>query len=77
LRSLNLWGTAISDLTPLQGLNALEALSLGGTAVSDLAPLRGLAALQRLYLDETAKPAKINALREALPNLEIEILPLF
>ena len=53
LKSLDLRGTQVSDLTPLSGLTALKSLDLRGTQVSDLTPLSGLTALKSLYLSST------------------------
>ena len=53
LESLDLWGTQVSDLTPLSGLTALKSLNLSGTQVSDLTPLSGLTALESLVLSDT------------------------
>jgi Leucine Rich repeats (2 copies) len=49
LEWLNISGSKISDLSPLQGLPRLEKLSLINTLVSDLTPLRGLPRLSHLY----------------------------
>jgi internalin A len=53
LTMLNLSGTQVSDLTPLQGLRTLASLYLSGTQVSDLTPLQGLRTLASLYLSGT------------------------
>lgn len=53
LESLNLWGSQVSDLTPLRGLTVLKSLNLSGTQVRDLTPLRGLAVLKSLNLNGT------------------------
>ena len=50
LRSLDLSGTRISDVTPLAGLTALQYLDLTNTAVTDLAPLAALSELRWLNL---------------------------
>jgi hypothetical protein len=47
---LDLYGTGVSDLTPLAGLTGLHTLHLSRTDVSDLAPLAALTGLQSLYL---------------------------
>ncbi len=51
---LDLDGTAVSDLRPLQALTQLQMLSLRQTAVSDLRPLQTLIQLQYLYIRQTA-----------------------
>ena len=48
LTALFLVSTQVSDLSPLQGLSALQSLDCSGTQVSDLSPLQGLSALQSL-----------------------------
>jgi internalin A len=53
LQSLDCSETEVSDLTPLQGLNALEYLDCSETEVRDLAALQGLNALQLLDCSET------------------------
>ncbi|WP_146343828.1 leucine-rich repeat domain-containing protein [Phaeobacter marinintestinus] len=53
LQILLAWGTKISDLSPLQGLTALQGLDLNNTQVSDISPLQGLTALQVLSLSNT------------------------
>ena len=51
---LDLSGTSVSDLTPLQGLTSLQTLNLyAATSVSDLTPLQGLTSLQTLDLTGT------------------------
>ncbi|MEP1767407.1 MAG: leucine-rich repeat domain-containing protein, partial [Sulfitobacter sp.] len=40
--------TQVIDLSPLQGLTALQSLNCGYTQVIDLSPLQGLTALQSL-----------------------------
>jgi hypothetical protein len=45
---------ALSDLSPLAGLTALQGLDLTQTSVSDLSPLAGLTALQELWLNQTS-----------------------
>ncbi len=50
LRTLELDGNQIDDLTPLEGLTALSTLNLNANWISDLAPLAGLTNLQSLGL---------------------------
>ena len=47
---MDLSGTAVSDLSPLQGLIHLELLSLGATQVSEISLLVPLTALQNFSL---------------------------
>ena len=54
LRSLDLPGTALTDLSPLAGLTALQRLDLSSMEVTDLSPLAGLTSLQTLDLTDTA-----------------------
>ncbi len=44
---------ALSDLSPLAGLTALQTLDLSETGVTDVSPLAGLTALKTLHLSET------------------------
>jgi hypothetical protein len=53
LRSLDLSGTRIADLTPLAALSSLQYLDLTGTPVTDLSVLSGLTGLRRLDLRST------------------------
>jgi internalin A len=48
LTALYLASTQVSDLSPLQGLSALQSLACSYTQVSDLSPLQGLSVLQSL-----------------------------
>ena len=59
--SLDLDGTDLTDLAPLQDLTALQRLQLHNTSVTDLTPLRGLTNLRRLTLINT-RVSKIYAL---------------
>ena len=52
-RVLDLTGTGVTDLAPLQGLTSLQTLDLSSTGVTDLAPLQGLTSLQTLDLSST------------------------
>jgi internalin A len=63
--------TAVTDLSPLSGLSALRTVSLDKTAVTDLTPLHGLAKLDRVTLSRTTPQPQIDALKAALPNLEV------
>lgn len=77
LKSLSLSSTAVSDdgLSSLQDMRSLETLNLGDTRVTDagLAKLHGLTSLKNLnLLDTKVTNSGVNALRNALPGLEIE-----
>ena len=48
--ALALWGTPVSDLSPLAGLSGLTSLDLRDTSVSDLSPLAGLKKLAVVLL---------------------------
>jgi Leucine Rich repeats (2 copies) len=50
---LDLSGTPLRDLSPLQVLTALRSLDLGGTQVTDLSPLKSMTGLQSLDLGGT------------------------
>ena len=61
--------TRPSDLTPLAGLEDLQALYLEGARVSDLTPLAGLKNLKVLNLEDTqVSEERVEKLRQALPN---------
>ena len=53
LRALQIFGTRVADLGPLQGLANLEALFCGSTRVAGLAPLKRLANLRWLNCART------------------------
>jgi internalin A len=46
--------TAITDLSPLQGMTGLKRLFLSRTAITDLSPLLSITELQELFLSRTA-----------------------
>ena len=76
LRKLDLNQTAITDagLDAVAQLEHLEWLNLYGTAVTDagIAKLKTLTKLKKLYLwNSKATPAGAEALREELPELEV------
>ena len=52
LESLSLWGSLVSDLSPLSSLTALQHLDLSYTDVEDLSPLCCLYSLKELLLLE-------------------------
>ncbi len=54
ISQVDLSGTAVSDLTPLQGMTQIQKLYLSRTAITDITPLSGLTALQILYLRDTS-----------------------
>ena len=54
IERLVLYGTQVSDLTPLTDLIALKKLDLSNTPVSDLTPLKDLTALATLELSGTS-----------------------
>lgn len=53
LSHLNLQGTQVSDLSPLQTITSLQTLNLGNTLAKDLPLLEALTGLQDLRLDNT------------------------
>ena len=71
LKDLKLTNTPVADLTPLAGLDRLVALALDRTQVKDLTPLHGLHNLRRLRVSKTIAPAQIEALRDALPLVDV------
>lgn len=50
LDELNLYGNAISDLSPVSQLSELTSLSIGGNKIEDISPLSSLNKLTRLWL---------------------------
>ena len=54
LTYLDLYGNAISDVSPLAGLKQLTNLYLSNNAISDVSPLAGLKQLTNLYLSNNA-----------------------
>ena len=73
LKSLDLSGTQVSDVTALANLKHLERLTLTGTPVRDLTPLGELASLQRLNLDGTpVSKEAVEKLQKALPKQNIQ-----
>lgn len=53
LKSLDIVGTLIVDITPLANLTTLITLDLSDTMVEDIAPLANLSVLSHLYLRST------------------------
>ena len=53
LEHFRIWGSPISDLSPLAGLTRLEVLDICGTDITDFSALRKLTNLKELYLVET------------------------
>ena len=74
MQSLDLSGTAVADVEPLEGLTALGLLDLSGIDVADVGPLTGLTALQRLDLWRT-EVADVGPLRglTALQSLDLSL----
>lgn len=50
LKTLDLTGTQVTDISPLRGLLSIENLTLTGTQVKDISPLAGLSNLKYLAL---------------------------
>ena len=67
LKTLNLSGSGITDLTPIRNLTELVELDVSGTQVSDLTPLKYSDKLQRLMATNTIVD-DISVL-EKMPNL--------
>ncbi|MEM7270395.1 MAG: leucine-rich repeat domain-containing protein, partial [Pseudomonadota bacterium] len=53
LRTLDLVGTQVADISPLERATALQSLNLYSTPVADISPLKGATALQSLNLERT------------------------
>jgi hypothetical protein len=82
LKYLDLSDHAITDLTPLAGLNKLTLLALGGNPIADIAPLANLASLEFLMLnnsaitDATPLAGLTNLKRLYLAGCELDYFPL-
>lgn len=63
--------SAVTDLSPLAGLATLRSLSFEKTGVTDLSPIHGLVHLDSITVSRTIPQTQIEALRAALPKLEI------
>ena len=70
---LELYGTEIVNLEPIENLTHLRQLGIGNTKVSDLTVLKKLKDLQMLNIIkcENITDEKIADLKRALPNLVI------
>lgn len=68
LKTLNLAGSGITDLTPIRNLTSLVELDLSETQVADLTPLKYSDKLQRLVVTNT--PLNDITVLEKLPNLQ-------
>lgn len=68
LKSLNLSGSAVTDLTPIRNLTGLVELDISNTQVVDLMPLKYSDKLQRLVLTNT--PVDDISVVEKMPALE-------
>lgn len=68
LKTLNLAGSGITDLTPIRNLTGLIELDVSGTQVDDLTPLKYSDKLQRLMVTNTL----VNdiSILEKMPNLQ-------
>ncbi|MCG9895570.1 MAG: hypothetical protein MH204_08860, partial [Fimbriimonadaceae bacterium] len=77
LQSLFLWGSDVSDISPLAGLTDLRDLNLPGTKVSDVSALAGLTGLEELGLWDT-QVADLSPLKEltALAHLSLRSTPI-
>ncbi len=63
IKSLDLGGNRITDLTPLSGLILLETLRLDRTGASDLTPLTGLIRLETLNLSWNRRVVDLSPLQ--------------
>ncbi|MDE0467790.1 MAG: leucine-rich repeat domain-containing protein [Candidatus Poribacteria bacterium] len=54
LRELDIWGSSISDVSPLAGLTQLTSLILGNNSISDVSRLAGLTQLVELLLSNNS-----------------------
>lgn len=72
LKTLNLSGNRISDVSPLNALTALEELNLSDNLIEITVGLERMTALKRLNLSgNPVLEAQLSALRAALPDCEI------
>jgi hypothetical protein len=53
LRAVSLWGTPVTDLSPLSSLSHLETLLCHNTKISDLTPLSKCSELKALNINGT------------------------
>lgn len=67
LKTLNLSGSGITDLTPIRNLTGLVELDVSDTQVPDLTPLKYSDKLQRLMVTNT--PVNDISILEKMPNL--------
>jgi Leucine-rich repeat (LRR) protein len=74
LTSLTLADTSIKDLTPLAALPAPSSLNIQDTAVVDLGPLARIKTLKKLSVSKSVAQERIDALKKALPELQLNIL---
>lgn len=65
--------TAVSDLSPLRGMEKLERVSFWGTSVTDFSPLADLPNLRVVGVDETV----VREARRQLPNARVVARPLY
>ena len=73
LQKLVLKATAVSDLSPLSACSGLSWLDIRGSKVSDLTPLLELKSMRSLVVDEKFPTAQVDAIKEAIPTLEVRI----
>ena len=75
LKTLNIWGTQIQDLTPLQGM-PLKSLSMFESSVTDLSPLKGMQLEDiRLTLKNITQGLDILRGMKSLKTIGIHFIP--
>lgn len=72
LKTLDINETQVSDLSPLSEMRQLRRLNASHTPVTDITPLLGLSELKRVKLPGSVPSDQIQALKKALPNVEVQ-----
>lgn len=66
LKSFDLWGTLVEDLSPLSTMVSLEEISLTSVDLTSIAPLARLSSLRRLYIRDDEVLSDIAPIGELL-----------
>ena len=73
LKEIDIGGTKVEDLSALIECDALETVRIDETSIADLSPLHKLPNLSRIVISPTVPQAEIDALKEAVPKVRIDI----
>ena len=72
IKTLNIGGTSVNNLRPLEGLDALEDLSIVNTDVKSIEPIMSLSSMRHLKAYNTKiKEKSIKLIKEKLPDLNV------